>query len=686
MIAAAADATLHCAALASACGEVSLRLLSQTACSAVESGSKGAARCLRSALSLLAGESNASGSDDAACCSPRSTLQGAQHPHLPSPHHHQHSIFDVLSYASAALAALSATVCTAFHEKSYWTAAAMLDIAALFTVWRHHKRAHADAAAAASLRRAAADPGNPSTASVAPDGAELALLQAAAAHGKAAYGAPAAAGDVSSALGYLSLVTLGQATRKAPRNIPPAAHLRAVHQLTGCLPGDVLAAQWVAHLHRPAWYAAIDRQRGMVVVCIRGTLQLGDYATVLDAVPQPATLCGVAGHVHGGFLAAARNMLAPVSTALRAAAQACPGWPVLLCGHSLGGGVAAVLTMLLVEQRQRWELQQQWQQQQQQQGGEAPELEEQQQLEQQRPAAVPPLPLAQQAGQDEMWRQLGELRCVGIGAAAAFCETLGMACKPHVTSVLYGADCLPMFSVLGARLLIEEVHAKSKAAAVVGSLLRRARLPQRRRAGSGSGSSPRSSEAGSPSSAAGDLARTASSASSASSSLACELACGAGGCRGLCCCPADSASELAEVETLPAGLGASLGLGRSRLQRCSSAWSTASTASIAAFASEAAGADRGAALVPMFPPGRILWLLPPTAEAQQEQGAASGARQQLGRQQVPGRQQQDDLPPQLVETDQAAFERFLFTTETVTLHLPDFYIRAIDAVAAQRNR
>lgn len=161
---------------------------------------------------MLAGEISPSGSDDAPCCSPRGTLGGAQHPHLPSPHYHHHSIFDVLSYASAALAALKATVRTAFHEKSYWTAAALLDVAALCTVWRHHQRAHADAAAAASLRRAVADPGDPTTASVAPGGAELALLQAAAVHGKAAYGAPAAAGDVSSALSYLSLITVGQAT------------------------------------------------------------------------------------------------------------------------------------------------------------------------------------------------------------------------------------------------------------------------------------------------------------------------------------------------------------------------------------------------------------------------------------------------------------------------------------------
>lgn len=62
--------------------------------------------------------------------------------------------------------------------------------------------------------------------------------------------------------------------RKAPRRIPAASHLSAVQQLTGCPPGDVLAAQWQAHLHRPAFYAAIDRQRRCVVVAIRGTLQV----------------------------------------------------------------------------------------------------------------------------------------------------------------------------------------------------------------------------------------------------------------------------------------------------------------------------------------------------------------------------------------------------------------------------
>jgi hypothetical protein len=160
----------------------------------------------------------------------------------------------------------------------------------------------------------------------------------------------------------------------------------------------VLAAQWQAHHHRPAFYVALDRRRRCCVVSVRGTLQLGDFCTVLDAKPTAATLGGVDGHVHAGFLAAARSLLPAVAAALHAAAGACPGWPVLITGHSLGGGVAAVLALLLRDA-----------------GGRLGEHD---------------------------WRRLGESRCVGVGAAAALCRQLGGACTGHVTSLLYGcAHC-----------------------------------------------------------------------------------------------------------------------------------------------------------------------------------------------------------------------------------------------------
>lgn len=153
---------------------------------------QGASRCLRTALGLLTGHNEDDGS---------------------LPHGQQHPLH-FLTYASTAAARLAATAATAFHEKSYWTATAMLDLSALWAVWRRHKEEHAEAAAAASVRRAAADPANTATHMV-PQPArqtDLPLLRRAAAHSNAAYGAHAAKGEVSSALGYLQLITIGQAT------------------------------------------------------------------------------------------------------------------------------------------------------------------------------------------------------------------------------------------------------------------------------------------------------------------------------------------------------------------------------------------------------------------------------------------------------------------------------------------
>jgi len=48
-----------------------------------------------------------------------------------------------------------------------------------------------------------------------------------------------------------------------------------------------------------------------------------------------------------GIFSAATFIHCNTQDALQEAARRCPGWPLLLTGHSLGGGVAALLTMLL---------------------------------------------------------------------------------------------------------------------------------------------------------------------------------------------------------------------------------------------------------------------------------------------------------------------------------------------------
>lgn len=153
---------------------------------------QGASRCLRSALGLPTSASSEG----------VSTQQQQE----------QHT--SVLAYSEHALAAILATVALAFHAKSYWTATALLDVPALWAVWRSHRTQHAEAAAAAAVRRAAADPANTATHTVAEPAREvdMRLLRCAAAHATAAYGQHAASGSVSSALGYLSLITIQQAT------------------------------------------------------------------------------------------------------------------------------------------------------------------------------------------------------------------------------------------------------------------------------------------------------------------------------------------------------------------------------------------------------------------------------------------------------------------------------------------
>lgn len=143
---------------------------------------QGASRCLRS---LLGTDGSGDGED-----------ASQEHVHF-------------LAYAHLALAGFASTVTTAFHEHSYWTAAALLDLSALWSVWRRHKAAHAEAAAAASVRRAAEDPGNEAAHVQLPSQEDMPLLLLAAAHAKAAYGAAALNGCISSAASFAYLVTLG---------------------------------------------------------------------------------------------------------------------------------------------------------------------------------------------------------------------------------------------------------------------------------------------------------------------------------------------------------------------------------------------------------------------------------------------------------------------------------------------
>ena len=123
--------------------------------------------------------------------------------------------------------------------------------------------------------------------------------------------------------------------------------LGALHALTGVGEADVLLAEWSSGLYCPGHLVLLDHVSSAVVVAVRGSARVQDVLT--DLVCERATFeCELGtGWAHAGMLKAATRLLEAVMPTVRAALSSHPGYRLVLTGHSLGGGLAALLAMLL---------------------------------------------------------------------------------------------------------------------------------------------------------------------------------------------------------------------------------------------------------------------------------------------------------------------------------------------------
>ncbi|CAE6944074.1 Dagla, partial [Symbiodinium sp. CCMP2592] len=108
----------------------------------------------------------------------------------------------------------------------------------------------------------------------------------------------------------------------------------------------------------PGYMVAVDHEAGCVVVALRGTSTARDALVDLVCEAVPCELAGMEGLAHGGMLRAAKRLMEPLlahvkeGLSLLAAERAQGrststfGTDVLVTGHSLGGGVAALLAAL----------------------------------------------------------------------------------------------------------------------------------------------------------------------------------------------------------------------------------------------------------------------------------------------------------------------------------------------------
>ena len=88
----------------------------------------------------------------------------------------------------------------------------------------------------------------------------------------------------------------------------------------------------------------VDHETGSVVLVIRGTFSPKDV--IMDGVCEEAEFLD--GYAHAGFLSGAKKVMQKCSSILEQSLRDNFGYNLVICGHSMGGSVAVLITMQLL--------------------------------------------------------------------------------------------------------------------------------------------------------------------------------------------------------------------------------------------------------------------------------------------------------------------------------------------------
>jgi len=189
--------------------------------------------------------------------------------------------------------------------------------------------------------------------------------------------------------------------------VDPATQNEAVLQMTGLPPDALLHSCWEASTFRPAHVVLLDRPFRRIILTIRGTLTPEDALTDIGAMTSPFR----GGHVHRGMLDSAEFVVSScmpyIDTCLENLGGEIGDYSLVVTGHSLGAGVASIVTLLLQENFAGWGPQ--------------------------------------------------RLHCYAFAPPAVFNESLADECSESITSVILGCDMIPRTSAANVDFLIHEL-------------------------------------------------------------------------------------------------------------------------------------------------------------------------------------------------------------------------------------
>lgn len=139
----------------------------------------------------------------------------------------------------------------------------------------------------------------------------------------------------------------------------PRSDLDTLIHRTNIEEDDILEVEWESKTHRPAYFLVRDKSRKRIVLCIRGTWSPHDVLTDMCCTADemelpPSSMMTKVLHgrpnrtirAHHGMLEAARCLRKATQKIVQEELKARPDYSLTLVGHSLGGGIAALLGIL----------------------------------------------------------------------------------------------------------------------------------------------------------------------------------------------------------------------------------------------------------------------------------------------------------------------------------------------------
>ncbi|ELP90665.1 lipase containing protein, putative [Entamoeba invadens IP1] len=128
-----------------------------------------------------------------------------------------------------------------------------------------------------------------------------------------------------------------------------------ISQYTRIHPEQISSLQYYSKTFCPAHYICVDHTIGAIVISCRGTSTITDC--IADCTFCYESLCvrGVYGLVHKGIYQTASTIYVKILPTLHTLTLEYPDYKILCTGHSLGGAVAQVLTILLRAKHQEFD-------------------------------------------------------------------------------------------------------------------------------------------------------------------------------------------------------------------------------------------------------------------------------------------------------------------------------------------